>query len=250
MLSAKKPQAPPPDVPQPSAKVIPLHPRVQRRNRDELEFLPAAMEVIETPASPTFRATALTLCLIIAGALAWSILARIDMVAVAQGKVVPLGQVKVVQPLETAIIRAIHVDDGDHVKAGDLLVDLDPTDLHADLQSLLYDHGQAALDAEVARLLLSRDPDGPFAVPEGVDPVLAERTAAQALSEIGKHLAELLSLRSDMAQHRADARGQRPRRSRRRARPCRCCRRNTRPPTSSTTSTSARASRCSTLSSS
>ena len=58
----------------------------------------------------------------IAAAVLWASLSHIDMVAVADGKVVPLGQVKVVQPLETSAIHAIHVDDGDHVHAGDLLV--------------------------------------------------------------------------------------------------------------------------------
>jgi hemolysin D len=207
MLNARKPQEAPPQAAQAQAaqaKVVPLRPRAERRNRDELAFLPAALEVVETPASPALRLTAITLCLIIAGALAWSIVARIDMVAVAQGKIVPVGQVKVVQPLETAAIRAIHVDDGDHVKAGELLVDLDPTDLHADLKSLLYNRGQAALDAEVGHLLLSRDPNGPFAAPDGVDPTLTEANRAQAVSEIAKHLAELLSLRSDIEQHKAE----------------------------------------------
>src|SRR5262249_54011017 len=96
-----------------------------RRTAEEREFLPAAMEVVETPASPTLRLTAWALCGLITAAIAWASLAHIDMVAVADGKVVPLGQVKVVQPLETAMIRAIHVDEGDHVTAGQLLVDLD-----------------------------------------------------------------------------------------------------------------------------
>ena len=188
----------------PARKVVPLARRAPRRNRDELAFLPAAMEVVETPASPAFRLTAGVLCGFIVIALAWSILAHIDMVAVAQGKVVPLGQVKVVQPLETAAIRAIHVDDGDHVAAGELLVDLDPTDLAADLQSMLYDRGQASLDAEMAKLLLTRDPQAPFARPEGVEPALAEANHAQAVSEIGKHRAEVASLAADIAQRRAE----------------------------------------------
>lgn len=122
----------------------------------ERAFLPAAMEVVETPASPTLRLTAAALCSLTAIAVLWASLSHIDMVAVASGKIVPLGQIKVIQPLETSAIRAIRVDDGDHVQAGELLVELDPTDIRADLDQLQYDAHQAALDAEVGRLLLSR----------------------------------------------------------------------------------------------
>jgi hemolysin D len=134
---------------------------------------------------------------------AWASLSHIDMVAVADGKVVPLGQVKVVQPLETAMIRAIHVDEGDHVAAGQLLVDLDPTEARADLDALVYNRTQAALDAEVARVLLSRDPAETFRGPEGADPVLVEQSHSQAQREIEKHLAIVAGLEADMAQKEA-----------------------------------------------
>jgi hemolysin D len=125
------------------------------------------------------------------------------MVAVADGKVVPLGQVKVVQPLETAMIRALHVDEGDHVAAGQLLVDLDPTEARADLDALVYNLTQAALDAEVARVLLSRDPEEPFHGPEDADPVLVEQSHSQAQREIEKHVAAIAGFEADIAQKEA-----------------------------------------------
>jgi hemolysin D len=181
----------------------PFRRKPDRRNADERAFLPAAMELVETPPSPTIRLTAAAICGLLAAALAWSILARIDTVAVAHGRVVPLGQVKVVQALETSAIRAIHVDDGDHVHAGELLVDLDPTDLHADLQSMRYDRGQAALDAEVARVLLTMDTAAAFHAPDDIDPVLAEANHAQAVSEITRHLAQIAQTRSEIDQRNA-----------------------------------------------
>jgi hemolysin D len=174
-----------------------------RLTREEREFLPAALEVIETPASPTLRMTALAICGLVAGGLAWATFSRIDIVAVAEGKVVPLGQVKVVQPLDTAIVRGIHVEEGDHVAAGQVLVDLDPTEVRADLEALLYNRAQAALDAEAARVLLTRNPDEPFVVPEGVAPLLAQQSRAQALVEIEKHLAALSGIEADLAQKEA-----------------------------------------------
>jgi hemolysin D len=174
-----------------------------RLTREEREFLPAALEVIETPPSPTLRLTAWAICALLVAALAWASLAHVDMVAVAEGKVVPLGQVKVVQPLETAMIRAIHVDEGDHVAGGQLLVDLDPTEARADLDALVYNRTQAALDAEVTRVLLTRDADEPFRVPEGADPVIAEQGRTQAQREIEKHLAAVDGYWADIAQKRA-----------------------------------------------
>src|SRR5262245_25686792 len=174
-----------------------------RRTAEERQFLPAAMEVIETPASPTLRFTAWAICGLIAAAIAWASLSRIDMVAVADGKVIPLGQVKVVQPLETAMIRAIHVEDGDHVAAWQLLVDLDPTEARADLDALIYNHTQAALDLEVTRVLLTRNPTETFHSPARADPVLAEQGRSQAQREIEKHLAAVSGYEADIAQKRA-----------------------------------------------
>jgi hemolysin D len=165
----------------------------------EREFLPATIELIETPLSPTLRMTAWVLYGLIAAVVIWASLARIDMVAVADGKVVPLGQVKVVQPLETAMIRAIHVDEGDHVAAGQLLVDLDPTEAHANLEALVYNRTQAELDAEVARALLGRDPEKSFHGPEGADPALVEQNRSQARREIEKHLAVITGYAAEIA---------------------------------------------------
>jgi hemolysin D len=185
-------------APKPPLKLVP------RLTAEEREFLPAAIELIETPFSPTLRFTAFALCGLVAAAVIWASLSHIDMVAVADGKVVPLGQVKVVQPLETAMIRAIHVDEGDHVTSGQLLVDLDPTEARADLDALIYNLTQAALDAEVARMLLTRNPDEHFRGPEGADPELVEQSHSQAQREIEKQLATIAGFEADIAQKNAE----------------------------------------------
>jgi hemolysin D len=187
----------------PGAQIKAFPGKPPRLTAEEREFLPAALEVIETPFSPTWRITAGLLCAIITVAIAWASLAHIDMVAVAEGKVVPLGQVKVVQPLETAMIRAIRVDEGDHVTAGQLLVDLDPTEARADLDALLTNRAQSALDAEVARVLLTRNTEEPFRVPAGADAVLVEQSRDQARREIEKNLATTAGYEADIAQKNA-----------------------------------------------
>ena len=103
------------------------------RTRAEREFLPAALEVLETPASPLGRSVAALICALFCLAAAWSWLGHIDTVAVAQGRIVPGGRVKLIQPLEAGVVRAIHVREGQRVHAGDPLVDLDPTESEVDL---------------------------------------------------------------------------------------------------------------------
>ena len=104
------------------------------RTREEREFLPAALEVLETPASPLGRTAAALICSLFCLAAAWSWFGHIDTVAVAQGRIVPGGRVKLIQPVEVGVVREIHVRDGQRVRAGDPLVDLDPTESEVDLE--------------------------------------------------------------------------------------------------------------------
>ncbi|MGI9500150.1 MAG: HlyD family type I secretion periplasmic adaptor subunit [Geminicoccaceae bacterium] len=100
--------------------------------RQELAFLPAAVEVVETPASPVGRGVALTLMAVVVGALIWAWFGHVDTVAVAQGRIIPGGKVKTIQPLESAVVASIHVQEGQSVQAGDLLLTFDPTEQQAD----------------------------------------------------------------------------------------------------------------------
>ena len=62
----------------------------------------------------------------------WASFGSVDIVATATGKIVPGGRTKLIQPFETGVVRAIHVRDGQSVKAGDVLIELDPTMTEAD----------------------------------------------------------------------------------------------------------------------
>jgi hemolysin D len=137
----------------PGAKVVPLG-RVSMR-RSQLEFLPAVLEVMETPASPLRRVVAAIIILFFASAVAWATLGKVDIIATAQGKIVPTGRTKTIQPLEAGIVTAIHVRDGDHVKAGQVLVELDRTVTTAERDRTKHDLVEAELDR--ARLWALRD---------------------------------------------------------------------------------------------
>lgn len=103
-----------------------------KRTADELAFLPAHIELIETPISPLPKAISRTIMALFVVALLWAIFGKVDIVAVAPGKTVAGGRTKVIQPMETATVRAIHVQDGQVVKAGQILIELDATGSHAD----------------------------------------------------------------------------------------------------------------------
>ncbi|MDZ4791050.1 MAG: biotin/lipoyl-binding protein [Hyphomicrobiales bacterium] len=107
--------------------------------RDEREFQAAAIEILETPPSPTGRLLGASLIGFFLLALAWSIIGRLDIHAVLEGKVTPIGQVKVIEPLITGTVKTIAVRQGETVREGDLLVELDPTEQTADRTRLEED---------------------------------------------------------------------------------------------------------------
>lgn len=128
----------------------------ERASHAELEFLPAALEVIETPPSPAGRAVLWTIIAFFLIALLWACIGKVDIVAVAQGKIVPSGRVKVIQSLEAGVVKAIHVEEGQSVEAGRVLVELDSTLSEADRKRLHNEWLAAELDRVRLKILLGR----------------------------------------------------------------------------------------------
>ena len=120
----------------------------------ELQFLPAALSLQDTPVSPAPRLAMWLVLAFAVSALAWAVFGRVDVVATAQGKVVPGGRSKTIQAFETAAIKAIHVSDGKSVRAGDLLIELDSTTTQADRDRLAGDLALARLQGARARSML------------------------------------------------------------------------------------------------
>jgi hemolysin D len=115
----------------------------------DLEFLPAALEILETPPAPRSVAFMLTICAFVALALIWSFFGRLDVHAVAWGKIEAAGRSKVIQPFDPGKILKIHVETGARVKAGEALAALDPAEAKADEQA--FSDSLAASRAEIAR---------------------------------------------------------------------------------------------------
>ncbi|MDO9319798.1 MAG: HlyD family type I secretion periplasmic adaptor subunit [Gammaproteobacteria bacterium] len=131
-----------------------LYHRIDNQDRwreEELSFLPAALEIQETPPSPAGRAIIWSIVLLFSIAILWSILGHIDIVAVAQGRIIPSDRVKVVQPLEIGVIQSIHVEEGQRVVAGQALITMDSTNTDSDRVRL----SSELLDAQLRRQRLT-----------------------------------------------------------------------------------------------
>ncbi|MDO8705086.1 MAG: HlyD family type I secretion periplasmic adaptor subunit, partial [Sulfuricaulis sp.] len=138
----------------------------------ELEFLPAVLEIQDSPPSPIGRAIIFSIIGVFTAALIWSIFGHIDIVAVAQGKIIPSDYSKVIQPLESGIIKKIHVRDGQHVKKGDVLIELDATTTGADRERFLNEY--LAAQTEIARLRALITDQNNFQAPKGANPVFVK----------------------------------------------------------------------------
>lgn len=112
-----------------------VKPKRRELNALEREFLPPLLELQETPPSPTKRLLLWTLIALVAVLIVWASFGQISIVSTAPGKFIPDGRVKQLQPMETAIIKAIHVKEGQHVSQGELLLELDPTINAAELKA-------------------------------------------------------------------------------------------------------------------
>jgi hemolysin D len=180
---------------------------------NEADFLPAALEVIERPVSPTARVTTWVLLIGLAASIAWTIFGRVDVVASAPGTLIPTGRVKLVQSPGAGVVRAIYVRNGDVVKKGQALLDLDPTLAGADLAQAEKALAAAELDMArnraIADALSGRGLN--FTAPAGTPLEVADtqrRLIAAQLAEIDATSASLAAARSSSLSDANAARAQ------------------------------------------
>jgi hemolysin D len=124
------------------------------RLADEVAFLPAALSLQATPPHPSPRRAIWVIMALFTIALLWACLGQVDIVAVAPGRIVVSEGTKLIQPLETSVVQAIHVQNGDKVRAGQLLIELDPTSARADNSRLGQERTAALLEAWRTQALL------------------------------------------------------------------------------------------------
>jgi hemolysin D len=166
-----------------------------------LDFSPPLLRLQASAPNPLGRKVLWALLLLLAGMALWSIFGRLDIVAVAEGKLVPQSYVKIVQPAESGIVREILVREGDTVRAGQvvmrmdtLLTDADARSVQADLQGKRL--ALRRIDAELA--------DAPFQAQAGDAPHLAAAAQAQYRANRAAFQAALAEERSRLAKARQD----------------------------------------------
>jgi hemolysin D len=172
-------------------------PKVDGRDR---EFLPAALEILETPPPPASATLMLVICAFAIVALVWSFVGKLDVYAVAQGKIETAGRAKVIQPLEPGKIESINIENGSRVSAGDVLLEINPAEARAD--TLAQRDALNANQAEVSRRRFAIEIARPAQVPQmlsfgALTPI--ERAEAGEPVEIGweNDIPEVMRLREE-----------------------------------------------------
>jgi hemolysin D len=180
-------------------------PRAQLRRREhEIAFLPAALEITESPPSPIGRAIGASIIAVFCFALVWASLGTVDIVATATGKIVPDGRTKLIQPLESGVVRAINVRDGQSVKAGDVLIELDPTMTEADQERQKSELLSAELDVARLRAALAEDPLAAFQPPQRASAAEIEMHRQFLISQLAEQDAKLAEIDRQRNQKEAE----------------------------------------------
>lgn len=171
---------------------------------DERAFLPAALEVLETPPSPLGRTTAYALCLIAFAGLAWATIGEVDIVAVAGGKIVSHLRTQVVQPFETASVTAVLVSPGQDVHAGEALIELDKTTALAERDRAEKDLTAALLDQVRLTAFLDGTDKAPFESVRAASSLEIQRAQAQLTAQIAGRASQIANLAQEKLERQAD----------------------------------------------
>lgn len=165
-------------------------------------FSSAAISIQARPPAYVARMVTLAICAMAFMAAIYAFLAHIDIVVSAQGRVIPSGKSKVIQPLESGVVKEIFVKDGQKVTAGTILLTLDQTTTDADRRRLQYEYWES--EADVARLNALLQGKSTFS-PSGDAPreVLVNQQAILT-SRLAEQQSKMASLDADIARRQAD----------------------------------------------
>jgi HlyD family secretion protein len=172
-------------------------------SEDPPEFHPAVLQLQDRPPPPLPRAVLHTLLALLAVLMLWATFGRIDIVVIAQGKLVPEGYVKIIQPTEAGVVREILVHDGERVKKEQPLMRLDAVASEADEKALLSDFHTGDLtlrriDAELTGTALRKEPEDPGELFRQIEAQrLADDSAYADAVELEMHF--LAQAKSDLA---------------------------------------------------
>lgn len=173
----------------------------------ELAFLPANLELTETPPHPAPLWTGRLLMSTAALVILIAMFGRLDIVAVAPGQLIPNANVKVIQPAVTGVMRRILVQNGERVTAGQLLVELDPTQASADADKAKTNKVDAQLTmARAQSLLRAQDQNAEPKVALIAGATAARQADTQSFAEgaLREYRGKVSSLRAELQKRQAE----------------------------------------------
>jgi len=165
------------------------------------DFQPALLQVQSRPPAPLGRGVLYVLLGLVAAALAWAALAKLDIVATAEGKLVPAGYLKIVQPSEQGVIKEIFVREGERVREGQVLMRMDTALLAADGRALAAEFHTKRLALRRIEAQLAGKPLAPEA---GDPPGLFAQVQAQYAANVAAYQNALSQERSTLDRARHD----------------------------------------------
>lgn len=170
-------------------------------NADPADFAPPLLRLQDAPPNPLGRKVLWALLAMLASLILWAAIGKLDIVAVAEGKLIPQSYLKIVQPAEAGIVQEILVKEGDSVKAGQVLMRMDSLVTEADAKSLDADTQRKRLtlrriDAELGGRA--------FAIDQADPPALAREVEAQYRANRAALEAALAEERSRLVKARQD----------------------------------------------
>lgn len=180
--------------------------KVARRTRDEYEFQPGYLEIVERPPAPWARGTTWLLILTVVIALAWAVLGFLDIHASSTGRLIVSSYTKVVQAHQAGEVSAIFVREGQRVRAGAPLVALNPIGVDAELRELQAQLTFKRLELARAEALLNRDPLTSYRPPADLPAEQVAAARAQLQSTAREIDANLDSLEAEISINQANQR--------------------------------------------
>ena len=160
---------------------------------DPVDFQPGLLQVQSRPPAPLGRGVLYVVLGLVGTVFLWAAIAKLDIVAVADGKLVPAGYLKIVQPSEQGVVKEILVQEGESVRAGQILMHMDAALLDADGRALAAEYHTKRLavrriEAQLAGRPFVREPADPL--------VLYLQMRAQHAANVGSYEKALAHERS------------------------------------------------------
>ena len=166
-------------------------------------FASDALAMQLQPPPYVMRMVSLSICAMAALTLLFASCSSMDIVVSAQGRVIPSGKSKVVQPLEPGLVLAVFVRDGQWVREGDVLVELDPTQTGADRERVQREYWEA--QADVLRCKAQLDGKVRFDAPQDIPAEIVANQLAMLQGRLTEQRAKLAGLGADMVKRQSDA---------------------------------------------